>query len=277
MGTRTIMGGQDNDVDRYIKESVKSYKECNVKNHARRNSLQRRTLGIESERRLASAVLSREEKILREQLKQMNIEKAKHHIIHNLRESSPRKKGVKKPPKPEVHVVPIEPYPVTFRVHTPSPTELEKKLEKAGREYASRRRRRQSKEFEDLHIDTGSGSLYHIHEDDEENEPSPRPRVYSMSQAHKILARKHLNSSCHSSAQNSPRASPALRRHVLSKRKGGNSSGSSRESLSDSSDRIASLDDLRWVGEPEAINSVRRPRKTVEEQELETEMHKLAI
>lgn len=73
------------DVDRYIKESVKSYKDCNVKNNARRNSLQKKTLGIESERRLASSKLSREERQLREQLKQMNIEKAKNHIIHSLR------------------------------------------------------------------------------------------------------------------------------------------------------------------------------------------------
>lgn len=75
----------DSDVDRYIKESVKSYRGCNVKNNARRNSLQKKTLGIESERRLTSAKLSREERQLREQLKQMNIEKAKNHIIHNLR------------------------------------------------------------------------------------------------------------------------------------------------------------------------------------------------
>lgn len=45
----------------------------------------KRTLGIESERRIASAKLSREERQLREQLKQMNIEKAKNHIVHNLR------------------------------------------------------------------------------------------------------------------------------------------------------------------------------------------------
>jgi hypothetical protein len=75
----------DADVDRYIKESCRSFKECEVKNTARRNSLLKRTLGIESERRIASAKLSREERQLREQLKQMNIEKAKNHIVHNLR------------------------------------------------------------------------------------------------------------------------------------------------------------------------------------------------
>lgn len=84
MAQRDMRPG-DTDVDRYIKESLKSYKGCNVKNNARRNSLQKKTLGIESERRILSAKISREERQLREQLKQMNIEKAKNHIIHSLR------------------------------------------------------------------------------------------------------------------------------------------------------------------------------------------------
>ena len=75
----------DTDVDRYIKESCRSFKECNIKNNARRNSLQKKTLGIESERRLASSKISREERQLREHLRQMNVEKAKNNIVHNLR------------------------------------------------------------------------------------------------------------------------------------------------------------------------------------------------
>jgi len=47
--------------------------------------------------------------------------------------------------------------------------------------------------------------------------------------------------------------------------------------MSDSVEKITSLDDLRWVGAPEAIHSVRRARKTVEEQELESEIHRLTI
>jgi hypothetical protein len=42
-------------------------------------------LGIETERKIAAASFNREEKLLREQLKQMNIEKMKISIIHNLR------------------------------------------------------------------------------------------------------------------------------------------------------------------------------------------------
>lgn len=250
----------DSDVDRFIKESCKSYKECNVKNTARRNSLIKRTLGIESERRIASAKLSREERQLREQLKQMNIEKAKNHIVHNLRDNKTKKK-VKK--IPEDHVLPIEPYPVTFRTHTPSPTEFEHE----GRKFVTSRRRRESKEFEDLSLDTGSGSLSHNHYHED---AGMRRRVYSMSYAQKILAGR--NSSNHSS----PRTSPDLRRKLLSKHgKGGHSSDSSKESLHDSTDRLSSLEDLHWIGDPEAIHSVRRPRKTVDEQEREAEIHKL--
>ena len=75
----------DNDLDRFLKESCKSYKECSIKNTARRNSLQKKTLWIESEKRIASAKLSREEKQLRENLRQMNIEKVKNHILHSKR------------------------------------------------------------------------------------------------------------------------------------------------------------------------------------------------
>lgn len=97
-----------------------------------------------------------------------------------------------------------------------------------------------------------------------------RRRVYSMSYAQKILSGR--SSSNHSS----PRASPDLRRKVLNRHsKGGHSSSSSKESLHDSTDRLSSLEDLHWVGDPEAIHSVRRPRKTVDELELEAEIHKL--
>ena len=98
-----------------------------------------------------------------------------------------------------------------------------------------------------------------------------------MSQVHKILAKKQYSVPGYSSNHSSPRTSPGLRRHVLNRKKGGNSSSSSKESLNDSSDRVTSLEDLHWIGEPEAIHSVRRPRKTVEEQELELEINKLRV
>jgi len=76
---------KEGDIDRYIKESSKSYRGCRVKNSARRNSLQKKTLGIETERKLAAAGMGREEKHLREQLKQMQIDKMKNSLVHNMR------------------------------------------------------------------------------------------------------------------------------------------------------------------------------------------------
>lgn len=146
-------------------------------------------------------------------------------------------------------------------------------MSSSGKLYAQRGRRRQSKEFEDLSVDTKSGSLYNIHEEDEA--ASPRRRVYSMSTAHRILGRGHKNSG--QSPLSSPRNSPSLRRKTFSLKKGGNSSSSSKESMNGSVEKITSLDELRWVGAPEAIHSVRRARKTVEEQELESELHRLAV
>lgn len=94
-----------------------------------------------------------------------------------------------------------------------------------------------------------------------------------MSTAHRILGRAQKPG--HSSPS-SPRNSPLLRKKTHSLKKGGNSSSSSKESMNDSVEKLTSLDDLRWVGAPEAIHSVRRARKTVEEQELESEIHRLA-
>lgn len=141
--------------------------------------------------------------------------------------------------------------------------------------YALHGRRRQSREFEDLRINTESGSFYHIHEADELD--SPRRRTYSMSTAQKILGRGHKHSTSHNSHPNSPRHSPSCLRKKALLRKGGNSSSSSKESMNGSAERITSLDDLHWIGEPEAIHSVRRARKTVEEQELESEIHRLTL
>ena len=135
--------------------------------------------------------------------------------------------------------------------------------------YSARRGRRVSKEFEDLTLPSRSKTFL---SDDHGSEPQRRRRVYSMSHAQNLQSRKDRSRSGHSS----PRLSPDLRRKVLGSvkvKKGSNSSGS-RESLGDS---ISSLDELHWVGEPEAIHSIRRPRKTVEEQEFETELHRLHI
>lgn len=259
----------DSEVDRYLQESCKSYKECEIKNNARRNSLQKRTLGIETERKMANANLSREEKQLREQLKQMQIEKAKNDIMHNMRELKDKKITSHINHTKTSHAIPTEPYPVTFLTNTPSSFDVEK----SGRAYANSRRRRQSKEYEDLSLeDTGSRLLLSIDEDSE-LVGGHRRRVYSMSSAQRPTYKTHLGIGSNSS---SPRTSPGLRRKISSAKRGqtgNNSNGSSRESLNTGS--VTSLDELHWVGDPEAIHSVRRARKTVEDQELESELYKL--
>ena len=142
-----------------------------------------------------------------------------------------------------------------------------------GRAYARNRRRRQSKEYEDLSLEnTGSMALLSIDEDSEISD-SHRRRVFSMSSAQRPTFKKPLSSSLSvGSNSSSPRTSPGLRRKLSSGQKGNNSTGS-RESVNAGS--VTSLDALHWVGDPEAIHSVRRPRKTVEDQELESELYKL--
>lgn len=260
----------ESDVDRFIKESCKSYRECNIKNTARRNSLQKKTMGIESERRIASAKHSREERQLRQQLKQMNIEKAKNDIIHHLRE--PTRKSSSKGTSFGDHVMPTEPYPITFRTNCQSSISIDKHFEANGLKHRIQQRR-QSKEFEDLALDTDSGALSQAAS--ENSETIMRPRVHSMSQ----ILRGKLRIS---SGSDSPPTSPRLHHKILALKsgkgtKGGHSSSSSRESLSSSAERLKSLEELCWVGEPEAINSVRRPRKTIEEQELDAELQKLSV
>lgn len=64
-------------VDRYLNESTRSFRQCQVKNTARRHSLMKRTLGIEVERRVVAAERTRQEKQLREQLRGMQIDRVK--------------------------------------------------------------------------------------------------------------------------------------------------------------------------------------------------------
>ncbi|XP_052249496.1 uncharacterized protein LOC127857148 [Dreissena polymorpha] len=272
---------EEADIERYLKESVKSYKECSVKNSARRNSLQKKTLGIESERRLANSKLSREERLVKDQLRHMNMEKAKNHLVNNLRDAHEQEHHRKTSREEKKHhelPIPVEPYPITFR-ETPRSPEQDRRHQESGKAYAANGRRRQSREFEDLSLNTSpKGPLFNIKEVREEE--SRRRRTYSMSAAHQIMARKHLSLSRHAGKFITPSGSPQLlrtRKISTGSKTGGNSSGSSKESLNDSKERIHSLNDLHWIGEPEAINSIRRPRLTVDQQELESEMHKLRV
>lgn len=57
--------------DHYIKESTRSLKECRIKNSARRNSLQKKTQGIERERKISSSQLDKKEKKLRQKYHQL--------------------------------------------------------------------------------------------------------------------------------------------------------------------------------------------------------------
>ncbi|KAJ8315522.1 hypothetical protein KUTeg_007672 [Tegillarca granosa] len=119
-----------------------------------------------------------------------------------------------------------------------------------GRFYAQRRGRRVSKEFEDLTIDTETGKL-------------KKPQ----NMAKRILSARSSRSSATSSPRHSPSnsktQSPSLRKKLM-------------ESSDGSSSPVSSLEDLHWIGSPEATKSVRRSRKTIEEQELNSELHKLA-
>ncbi|KAK3582056.1 hypothetical protein CHS0354_025663 [Potamilus streckersoni] len=261
----------DSDIDRYLQESSKSYRECQIKNNARRNSLQKRTLGIETERRMASAELDREEKALREQFQSMQIDKMKHAILHHKRAAAMQKSDiVEEEPEPVHLVIPIEPYPITMGKGTPPKS--------AENEYVrlyTTKGRRQSKELEDLKLDTKTGTFVTAisHYDDE---LLPRRRVASMSHAMKPGFRKRLNSgSGSSSARTTPGTSPSQnRKHLLSSRRGKGYSNNSSPTRS-SENLSSSLEDSHWLGDPNAIHSVRRPRKTVEQLELEHELHRL--
>ena len=72
-------------MDVYLHENSKTYRACEIQNNAHRSSLERKTLGLELERKKTSLYLSREEHQLREQLKQMKMTKAKNELAHNAR------------------------------------------------------------------------------------------------------------------------------------------------------------------------------------------------
>ena len=65
----------------FMKESLRSYQKCHVANAARRNSLMKKTHDIETQRRLASSQMSREERQLRDHLKEMKIHQSKPTVV----------------------------------------------------------------------------------------------------------------------------------------------------------------------------------------------------
>lgn len=249
---------QEADVDRYLRESSKSYKNCRIKNSARRNSLQKKTLGIESEKRLAQSEISREEKHLREHLKLMHIDKMKNYLVKKMRDNSLEQEEELEDLVDD-HDDVTDPYdPNTYRL-TPllysPPQKRRDDHETKGRLYAQRRGRRQSKEFEDLNMDTRTGSL---------KQP--------FNVAKRVL-------SSHSRVKSSSLdkiSSPRLQRSSTSLGGSRTRLKSSDHSDGSSSSAISSLEDLHWIGDPEATKSVRRNRKSSEEQHLEYELKRIA-
>lgn len=249
---------QEADVDRYLRESSKSYKNCRIKNSARRNSLQKKTLGIESEKRLAQSEISREEKHLREHLKQMHIDKMKNYLVKKMRDNSLEQEE-ELADLVDDHDAVTEPYdPSTYRL-TPllySPPQKRKDdHETKGRLYAQRRGRRQSKEFEDLNMDTRTGSL---------------------KQPFNVAKRVLSSQSRVKSSSLNKISSPRLQRSTTSLGSSRTRLKSSDHSDGSSSSAISSLEDLHWIGDPEATKSVRRNRKSSEEQHLEYELKRIA-
>lgn len=121
--------------------------------------------------------------------------------------------------------------------------------------YAHRRGRRQSKEFEDLNLDTKTGSL---------KQP--------FNVAKRLLSSKSRVKSSSLTKITSPR----LQRSATSLDSPRGRLKSSDHSDESSSSAISSLEELHWIGDPEATKSVRRNRKTSEEQHLDFELKKLA-
>ena len=120
--------------------------------------------------------------------------------------------------------------------------------------YAQRRGRRQSKEFEDLNLDTKTGSL---------KQP--------FNVAKRLLSSKSRVKSSSLTKITSPR----LQRSATCLDSPRGRLKSSDHSDESSSSAISSLEELHWIGDPEATKSVRRNRKTSEEQHLDFELKKL--
>lgn len=118
--------------------------------------------------------------------------------------------------------------------------------------YMKSRGRRVSKEFEDLHVNTLTGQLN-----------VPKLNMAKRLMNDKMSVTRSLTSLSHKSPS-TPRRRTLIRKH------------SQTSDSSSPSQSTSSMDNLHWIGEPEATKSIRRNRKTVEEQELITEYHRLS-
>lgn len=123
-----------------------------------------------------------------------------------------------------------------------------------GMKYARSRGRRVSKEFEDLHVNTQTGKLHF----------SDKP----MNVAKRMM--KEKSDMSRSLTFLSPSSPGTPRKKILSRKHSQNSDGSSP------SHSVSSMENIHWISEPEAIKSIRRNRKTFEEQEQITEYNRLS-
>lgn len=119
--------------------------------------------------------------------------------------------------------------------------------------YARSRGRRVSKEFEDLHVNTQTGKLQF----------SDKP----INVAKRMM--KGKSDMSRSLTFLSPSSPGTPRKKSLSRKHSQNSDGSSP------SHSVSSMENIHW-SEPEAIKSIRRNRKTIEEQEHITEYNRLS-
>ncbi|XP_064628937.1 uncharacterized protein LOC135488309 [Lineus longissimus] len=203
----------------FLKEALPSrhYREYQQKQHIQNETLRYANNTIEYKRRLSRSHLDREQKEVTEQFRRMQIEKAMYaHAHHNqvtrVRSLDSAEDGRDGDCTPADDLTPAEeedtfvnPYPVTIMPKNRnqklrSYSEYDANVATRGMRYARNRGRRQSKEFEDLAMNTTTGSLL------------PPFKTNKQTTACDVI------------------------------------------------------DGRCWVGDPEAIHSVRRQRKSVQEQ-----------
>lgn len=157
-----------------IEESTQSFKECHIKNSARRNSLQKKMMLIERERKISSSQLDKKEKVLREKYQQLQADQkvcSSSQCLQDAESKEREEENLKLEQQKEAQVkrlqlgrgeddVVVNPYPITFRPKTVCVDKKLRKKSSAESAYApSLCRRRMSNEFEDLILNTRTGGL----------------------------------------------------------------------------------------------------------------------
>ncbi|KAH9508678.1 hypothetical protein Btru_049619 [Bulinus truncatus] len=211
-------------VERYLLESYKSYQKCHLANSVRKNSLVKRTHAIEAERKLVCSRLEREERQLREHMKNIqNLKQMRACICKTAKERTLCAAAANSRISTSGAVESIDPYPVTF-----------------PRKTGSKKTIRQ--QCASVH-----GTKDHHRSSVEDSHQAPKDL-----QDHHPVRKISVAGSHHSLALSASWASGKWQ---------GGAPGKSAD-LADDQQSV-------WVGEPEAIHSVRRARKSVAQQDLE--------